>query len=163
MLEGDNAYFCDKCERKRNALKRYSIKRLPNVLFLMLRRFEFNYDTMTKFKVNDYCSFPIDLDMSPYCQEVITRNELLKEMDEKSLSVEDLNEEQQIILNREITKSYYQFKLKGIVVHQGTADAGHYYCYIQNREQSSEDKPEDSWFCFNDKEVEKFDPNNIPD
>lgn len=107
MLEGDNAYFCDKCERKRNALKRYSIKRLPNVLFLMLRRFEFNYDTMTKFKVNDYCSFPIDLDMSPYCQEVITRNELLKEMDEKSLSVEDLNEEQQIILNREITKSYY--------------------------------------------------------
>jgi hypothetical protein len=38
-------------------------------------------------------------------------------MDEKSLSVEDLSEAEQIILNREITKSYYKFKLKGIVVH----------------------------------------------
>ncbi len=45
--------------------------------------------------------------MSPYCQEIIRRNELLKQMDEKSLSVEDLSEEEQIILNREITKSYY--------------------------------------------------------
>jgi ubiquitin carboxyl-terminal hydrolase 9/24 len=66
-LEGDNAYYCDKCEKKRDSLRRQSIKRLPNVLFLMLRRFEFNYDTMTKFKVNDYCSFPMELDMSPYC------------------------------------------------------------------------------------------------
>jgi hypothetical protein len=59
----------------------------------MLRRFEFNYDTMTKFKVNDYCSFPDDLDMSPYCQEVIQRKELLKLMDEKSLTFEELTED----------------------------------------------------------------------
>jgi hypothetical protein len=60
----------------------------------MLRRFEFNFDTMTKFKVNDYCSFPNELDMSPYCQEVITRKELLKKMDEKSLTVDDLTEDE---------------------------------------------------------------------
>ena len=93
MLEGDNAYYCDKCEKKRNTLKRQSIKRLPNVLFLSLKRFEFNYDTMTKFKVNDYMEFPMNLDMSSYCQEVISRNELLKKMDEKSLTKDDLNED----------------------------------------------------------------------
>ena len=53
--------------------------------------------------------------------------------------------------------------MKGIVVHQGTADAGHYYCYIQNREHTADDNADDSWFCFNDKEVEKFDPTHIPD
>ena len=51
-------------------------------------------------------------------------------MDEKSLSREDLTEDELIILNREITKSYYQFKLKGIVVHTGTSEYGHYYSYI---------------------------------
>lgn len=63
------------------------------MLFLSLKRFEFNYDTMTKFKVNDYMEFPMTLDMSPYCQEVISRNELLKKMDEKSLTKDDLNED----------------------------------------------------------------------
>lgn len=66
MLEGDNAYYCEKCELKRDTLKRCSIKRLPNVLFLELKRFEFNFDTMQKYKINDYCSFPMDLDMRPY-------------------------------------------------------------------------------------------------
>jgi ubiquitin C-terminal hydrolase len=62
MLEGDNSYFCEKCEVKRDT----TIKRLPNVLFLELKRFEFNFDTMTKFKVNDYCEFPMQLDLQKY-------------------------------------------------------------------------------------------------
>jgi hypothetical protein len=48
---------------------------------------------MTKFKVNDYMEFPMTLDMSSYCQEVISRKELLKKMDEKSLTKDDLNED----------------------------------------------------------------------
>ena len=66
MLEGENAYFCEQCETKRDTLKRCTIKRLPNVLFLELKRFEFDFDTMSKIKVNDYCSFPMELDMKPY-------------------------------------------------------------------------------------------------
>jgi len=130
MLEGDNAYYCEKCEKKRDTLKRCSIKRLPNVLFLELKRFEFNFDTMRKYKLNDYCSFPTELDMSPYCQDVINRKDLLKKMDEESLSYEDLTEDQLIILNRDVTKLYSEYKLKGVVVHQGTADSGHYYSFI---------------------------------
>ena len=66
MLEGDNAYYCETCEKKVNTLKRQCIKRMPNILFLVLKRFEFDFDTMQKVKVNDYCEFPFELDMSPY-------------------------------------------------------------------------------------------------
>ena len=37
---------------------------------------------------------------------------------------------------------YYEYKLKGVVVHTGTADFGHYYSYIQVREGE--------WYEFND-------------
>jgi ubiquitin carboxyl-terminal hydrolase 9/24 len=81
MLEGDNAYLCEKCEKKIPTLKRCCIKKLPNVLILVLKRFEFNFDTMTKFKVNDYCEFPMDLDMSEYCQDELAKKDLLKKME----------------------------------------------------------------------------------
>ena len=100
MLEGDNAYFCDKCEKKRDTLKRCTIKRLPNVLFIELKRFEFNFDTMSKIKLNDYCEFPMDLDMTKYSQEHIKRQDLIKEMEEKTLTQEDLDEDQKIIYNK---------------------------------------------------------------
>lgn len=43
-------------------------------------------------------------------------------MDEKNLSAEDLNDEQLHILKRSVPENYYKYKLKGIVVHFGTAD-----------------------------------------
>jgi Ubiquitin carboxyl-terminal hydrolase len=122
MLEGDNAYFCEKCEKKVNTLKRCCIKRLPNTLFLVLKRFEFNFDTMQKEKLNDYCQFPADLDMQPYSQQALAREDLLKKMEAQNLAAEDLNEEELLVLKRKIPESYYQYKLKGIVVHFGTAD-----------------------------------------
>lgn len=39
-----------------------------------------------------------------------------------------------------------------MVIHSGTADNGHYYSYIQNREKENE------WFEFNDNIVRPFDP-----
>jgi len=47
-LEGDNAYHCEKCGKKVNAVKRMCIKRLPPVLILVLKRFEFDFDLMAK-------------------------------------------------------------------------------------------------------------------
>ena len=53
MLEGDDAYLCDTCNKKIPTLKRSCVKTLPNILILVLKRFEFNYDTMQKIKLND--------------------------------------------------------------------------------------------------------------
>lgn len=46
LLEGPNAYYCEKCAKKVKTLKRVCIKKLPNMLILVLKRFEFNYETM---------------------------------------------------------------------------------------------------------------------
>ena len=48
MLDGDNAYHCEKCNKRVPAVKRMCIKRLPNHLILVLKRFEFDYDSMQK-------------------------------------------------------------------------------------------------------------------
>ena len=78
MLEGDNAYHCEKCDKKVHfylknkiknfkkkkvsAKKRMCLKRLPNHLILVLKRFEFNFDTMQKMKINEFCEFPDEID-----------------------------------------------------------------------------------------------------
>jgi len=48
---------------------------------------------MNKIKVNDFCSFPMELDMKAYCQAHIVREDLLKMMEKNSLTEEDLNED----------------------------------------------------------------------
>lgn len=37
-LDGENQYFCDKCEKKVPAIKRVTIKKLPNILMIVLKR-----------------------------------------------------------------------------------------------------------------------------
>jgi ubiquitin carboxyl-terminal hydrolase 9/24 len=44
-LEGDNAYFCEKCAQKRNTMKRLCIKRLPSTLVIQLKRFHYDWET----------------------------------------------------------------------------------------------------------------------
>ena len=54
-LDGDNAYFCERCNKKVSAVKRVCLKKLPDHLILTLKRFEFDFETMNKMKINDYC------------------------------------------------------------------------------------------------------------
>jgi len=134
MLEGDNAYYCEKCDKKIDTLKRECIKKLPNVLIVVLKRFNFNLQTFMREKLNDYFSYPDDLDLSEYCQENLAKQELFEKMQKKNLVYDQLNEHEKEIHDFELPPAYYQYDLKGTVVHHGTADAGHYYSYIQERD-----------------------------
>lgn len=53
MLDGDNAYYCEQCDKKVPTMKRLCIKSLPNILVVVLKRFSINFDDMTKLKIND--------------------------------------------------------------------------------------------------------------
>jgi hypothetical protein len=48
---------------------------------------------MSKIKVNDFCSFPMELDMKAFTQAHIVREDLLKQMEKNSWTEEDLNED----------------------------------------------------------------------
>ena len=73
------------------------------MLIFVLKRFEFDYDTLKKVKINDYYEFPQELDMSKYIME--------ENNDEKN----DKN----------------KFVLKSVVVHMGNSEQGHYYAFIR--------------------------------
>ncbi|OMJ71338.1 hypothetical protein SteCoe_30490 [Stentor coeruleus] len=116
ILQGDNAYFCDECKKKVSTLMRNSIKYLPNFLVFALRRFEFNYDTMTRSKIDDYFEFPFEVCMKEYTTEYLNNNPLN-------------------------SPDYYSYRLKGIIIHHGRAEQGHYYSFIHEGE---------NWYEFND-------------
>ena len=130
VMEGDNKYSCSSCGKYVNAVKRSCLKRLPNNLIMHLKRFDYDLSSGYRSKVNDYFSFPTELDMAPY-----TLDHLANPDDPSQPDI---------------------FKLVGVLVHNGTAEAGHYYSYIQDRQPHR-----DSWIEFNDEEVRHFDPSDL--
>ena len=52
-----------------DAVKRNCIKVLPHTLVVHLKRFEFDYETMNRWKIKDRFAFPLRLDMHPYTVE----------------------------------------------------------------------------------------------
>ena len=66
LLEGDNAYLCEKCQAKRNTIKRMCIKSCPQTLVIQLKRFHYDWETNRAVKFDDYFRFPWTLDMTPY-------------------------------------------------------------------------------------------------
>ena len=141
ILEGDNKYHCSKCDKKVTALKQYCIESLPNSLIIHMRRFEFDLEEMRRMKVNDYCSFPHELNLEEYTKEGLEKIQALSE--------------NRIPESPKRPQSYYNYKLSGILVHHGTAETGHYYSFI--KENNSEE-----WFQFNDSNVDTFDRSDIP-
>lgn len=65
-LSGDNAYFCEQCNKKVTALKRTCIKTLPTALVIQLKRFDYDWENERQVKFNDRFEFPLTLDMMPW-------------------------------------------------------------------------------------------------
>ena len=152
MLEGDNAYFCEKCAVKRNTNKRMCIKSLPQTLVIQLKRFHYDWETNRAVKFDDYFEFPWILDMGPYTAEGISAKEDRDKFQSK-LSPG-------LRLNASLKEVSYIYDLVGIVVHSGQASAGHYYSFIKERRGNSVLNPnKDKWFKFNDTSVEEFEMN----
>lgn len=57
-LDGNNQYFCEKCDKKCDAHKGLKFKTFPYILTLHLKRFDFDYSTMHRIKLNDKVTFP---------------------------------------------------------------------------------------------------------
>jgi ubiquitin C-terminal hydrolase len=92
---------------KATITKRNCFTNLSDTLIFHLKRFEFNFDTFLREKVNDFFPFPMKLNMLPYTKEGIYNTDIK-------------------------VNCYYEYELSGIVVHTGTTNSGHYYSYIKD-------------------------------
>ncbi|CAG2062769.1 unnamed protein product, partial [Timema podura] len=132
LLEGADAYHCDKCNKKVVTVKRLCVKKLPPILAIQLKRFEYDFERVCAIKFNDYFEFPRDLDMDPYTGLAKLEGEMIDcDYDE---------------ISKDICTKY---QLSGIVVHSGQASGGHYYSYILHRHTDGTSK----WYKFDDGEV----------
>jgi ubiquitin C-terminal hydrolase len=129
ILEDDNTYYCEQYNKRIKASTKYLIKKLPRILMINLKRFEFNFITMQKQKLNDYCEFPFNLNLYKWSYDYIKG------------------------INKS-TEEDYQYELVGVLVHCGTAESGHYYSFIKEREEKSVNYGK--WFEFNDTRVSPF-------
>ena len=128
-MSGDNSILCEKCNKKFPANKNQDFNTLPRVLMFVLKRFEFDYNKMTRYKINDHFEFPLELDMNKYTNDYITGK------------------------NKNNNNKYL---LRGVVIHKGSCESGHYYSIIKNIDSKNED-----WFLYNDSIVTKFNINNL--
>ena len=151
-LEGDNQYFCEKCNKKVNAEKYISFEYLPKILFLQLGRFYYDFSTEQREKINDRVPFPLILNCNTYFKEY---KDIIYKENESENDEYCLNDSEEKI-NNYLKEGSYVYELFSIVIQSGTANGGHYYAYIKSFEDGE-------WYCFNDGSVDFIDKNNIKD
>lgn len=122
-LEG---IVCPKCHEDTNLKRSFMLWRLPPVLIVQLKRFQF--DRTARKKLNQRIDFPMDdLDLASYVSK--TRF--------------DVNDNS----SSKICTSY---DLCGVIHHVGALGGGHYVATIR------EDHASDKWHCFNDNVVSEI-------
>jgi uncharacterized UBP type Zn finger protein len=76
VLDGDNKYYCESCDKKVKAMKCQTIKTFPPYIILCLKRFEFNYEIEAKIKINDYCEFSHQLRLKDFATQESIKNSM---------------------------------------------------------------------------------------
>uniref|UniRef100_A0A3B4VJU6 Ubiquitin carboxyl-terminal hydrolase 24 n=1 Tax=Seriola dumerili TaxID=41447 RepID=A0A3B4VJU6_SERDU len=150
VLEGSNAYYCEKCKEKRTTVKRTCIKSLPSVLCIHLMRFGFDWESGRSIKYDEQIRFPWVLNMEPYTVAGMARQDCSGEGGEgRGDGMSGGSPRKKVTISE-------NYELVGVVVHSGQAHAGHYYSFIKDRRGSARGR----WYKFNDNVVEEFDMND---
>ena len=186
VLDGDNKYKCEDGEYV-EAVKRCCVHSLPPVLILHLKRFEFDFDLMRKFKINDQIDFPALIDMKPYTAGFVEQQErqaapaAAPAPAPAPAAAGEGGAEAAVAAAAAAARAAAtmaagcDYALVGVLVHSGTSDSGHYYSFIKERQARSaeasgsaegggaaEASGSGDWMHFNDTLVEPFDPRDIP-
>lgn len=131
LMEGDNAYHCDKVDAKVPAIKRTLLERLPHTFVVQLKRFEFDFANGLRVKIQERFEFPTHLNLQKYTDAAQSDS------------------------SRPQPASYFEYELKGIVVHTGNAFAGHYFSFVKERGEQGK------WLCMDDTSVTVWNPDLI--
>lgn len=115
-LDENNMWYCSKCKEHVRALKTMKLWRLPNILVVHLKRFEFKH-ALRRDKLDTFVDFPLEgLDMNKYCAN------WKPEGKEKGF------------LGSTVPADYDLF---GVVNHMGRLGFGHYTAFARRWDESS--------------------------
>ena len=118
-------YKCDKCNNKVKLKKTTVISSLPNILVVHLKRMTYNNNGELE-KINNKFNFPFnDLNLKKYC------------------------------LSLDNNENYYKYNLKGINIHKGNAEGGHYVSLIKVSQEKNK------WYLFDDSFVSEYNIENF--
>ena len=127
-----NDYKCQKCN-KNVILKKFStIEKLPNFMVIKLNKMNYNNKGEIE-KINSIFEYPMELDLKKYCAE--------------NNNINDMND---IYIKKD---EYYKYKLRGINIHMGSVEGGHFISLIKTEENK--------WYIFDDSSVKEYDINNL--
>ncbi|XP_047980267.1 ubiquitin C-terminal hydrolase 22 isoform X1 [Salvia hispanica] len=136
-LGPDQKLYCENCHEKQDALKQMSLKKLPLVLCLHIKRFEHSPIRKMSRKIDRHLQFPFSLDMRPYLSSSIVK----KRFGNRMFSLE----------GEEADVSSTEFEVFAVVTHTGMLESGHYATYLRLRNQWY--KCDDAWITEVDEEV----------
>ena len=116
-LEGENRYRCARCDAASDATRATTIRKFPRYVNFQLKRFVFEYQTMTRRKVTDAFEFPLAVDLALSSSATRTRTRTGP--------------------NRDPDPDAYD--LAFILVHRGqNATSGHYVALVRENFESNE-------------------------
>lgn len=128
LLDGENKYQAGDNYGYQDAKKGVVFESFPPVLHLQLKRFEYDFMVDDLVKIDDFYEFPDEIDLKPYLDEDLDEN---------------------------VKNENWNYKLHGVLVHQGSISNGHYYAMIK---PNSNDK---TWLRFDDDKVWKVTPYEV--
>jgi ubiquitin C-terminal hydrolase len=119
--QNDNIARTQLANEPESTTKRRRLKAPPKHLMFHLKRFKFDRASLQTVKVNDSFDVPLNIDVQPFTTQTEGDDDLFK------------------------------YELCGVVMHQGSADDGHYYSYIKERSEQQR------WMKFDDESVTSID------
>ncbi|CAI9755595.1 unnamed protein product [Fraxinus pennsylvanica] len=135
-LGSDQKLYCENCQEKHDALKQMSIKNLPLVLCLHIKRFGHSTFRKMSRKIDQYLQFPFSLDMKPYLSSSVVKKRLGNRIFSFDSDESDISTE---------------FEVFAVVTHSGMLESGHYVTYLRLRNQWY--KCDDAWITEVDEGV----------
>lgn len=117
-LGPDQKLNCQSCGDKRESSKQMSIRRLPPLLCLHVKRFEHSLTRKASRKIDSYLQYPFRLNMSPYLSSSI----IGKRFGNRMLDFDGEGEHHD---------GGSEFEIFAVVTHSGMLASGHYVTYLR--------------------------------
>jgi len=141
--------YCSKCKDFRDQTKRMSLWRLPPVMIIHLKRFQFTQHMRRKLR--DLVVFPLEgLDFSPIVASDKHRR--------RTNTTNKVNNSSRGVFSEYLgdgrTESLYD--LYGVVHHQGALSGGHYVASLKSEHDGR-------WRLFNDSQIYEINSKNVVD